>query len=53
MWLVGMMVISKFIRLKWRPASKRMLMPTRVVGMAKMVWYTTDVSTFLVKHTEK
>ena len=52
MWLVRRMVISKFIRLKWSLASK-MLMSTRVEGMAKMVWYTTEVSTFLVRDTEK
>lgn len=47
MWLVGMVVISKFIRLKWRLAGERMLMPARVVGRAEMRSYISDVSMIL------
>lgn len=42
MWLVRMVIISGSTGLKWR-----MLMPTRVEGMAQMGWRITEISMFL------
>lgn len=46
-WLVGMMLISGPMGLKWRLGRKRMLMPTPLEGTSQIRWYTTDVSMFL------
>ena len=54
MCLVGMVVISGPIVLKWRLASRRVFLCTRVEeGRPQMGLYITDVSMFLEKDTEK